>query len=212
MEKIPTRYCSTRGVPTTVTGMTAVYDSTTNFLTGTYTDNDQIIVDWTQTTTPPGGGGTGGGTTSNVDVAVSAANFGDVTLGENQTIDVSFTFSGTSLTVTGIQLTGNNSQYFKVDTKFPQTFFGGSGTITLELDLPLDATLGTFTSTLTLSATDAFGTTHTASSSVAYTAQNPGPGTTIQIPNNSTTEFAVALAVMIVVIVGSLAVLTRRRT
>ena len=205
-------HCSTRGVPTTVTGMTAVYDSITNFLTGTYTDNDQIIVDWTQTTTPPGGGGTGGGTTSNVDVAVSAANFGDVTLGENQTIDVSFTFTGTSLTVTGIQLTGNNSQYFKVDTKFPQTFFGGSGTITLELDLPLDATLGTFTSTLTLSATDAFGTTHTASSSVAYTAQNPGPGTTIQIPNNSTTEFAVALAVMIVVIVGSLAVLTRRRT
>jgi len=120
--------------------------------------------------------------------------------------------AGTSLTVTGIQLTGNNSQYFKVDTKFPQTFFGGSGTITLELDLPLDATLGTFTSTLTLSATDAFGTTHTASSSVTYTAQNPGPGTTIQIPNNSTTEFAVALAVMIVVIVGSLAVLTRRRT
>ena len=204
--------CSTRGVPTTVKGMTAVYDSTTNFLTGTYTDNDQIIVDWTQTTTPPGGGGTGGGITSNVDVAVSVANFGDVTLGENQTIDVSFTFTGTSLTVTGIQLTGNNSQYFKVDTKFPQTFFGGSGTITLELDLPLDATLGTFTSTLTLSATDAFGTTHTASSSVTYTAQNPGPGTTIQIPNNSTTEFAVALAVMIIVIVGSLAVLTRRRT
>jgi uncharacterized membrane protein len=159
--------------------MTAVYDSTTNFLTGTYTDNDQIIVDWTQTT-PPGGGGGGTGS-STVEVAISQASFGTVTLGTNQTIDVSFTFSGTSLTITGVQLTENGAQYIKSDTNFPQTFFGGSGTITLELDLPLDASTGNYTCTLTVTGTDAYGTTHAASSSVTYTAQVQGTGTTIQI-------------------------------
>ena len=50
-------HCSTRGVPTTVSGMVAVYDSTTTYLTGTYTDNAQIIIDWTQTSPTTGGSG-----------------------------------------------------------------------------------------------------------------------------------------------------------
>ncbi len=205
-------HCSTRGVPTTVSGMVAVYDSTTTYLTGTYTDTDQIIIDWTQTSPTSGGSGGGSGSSSTIEVAISQASFGTITLGTNQTIDVSFTFAGTSLTVTGVQVTGNEAQYIKADTTFPKTYFGGSGTITLELDLPGSAAAGTYTCTLTVTGTDAFGTTHTASSSVTYTAQTEATGPTIQLPNNSMIMFGVTIGVISVVIVGSLAVLTRRKS
>ena len=70
----------------------------------------------------------------------------------------------------------------------------------------------TYTCTLIVSGTDPFDTTHTASSSVTYTAQTEADGPTIQVPDNSMIMFGVTLGVISVVIVGSLAVLTRRKS
>jgi hypothetical protein len=202
--------CGSYGVPVTVSGMTAAYNSVSTMLTGMYTGQSAIVISWAST----GGTGTGSGSNGSgtVTVTLGQGNFGSVAAGSNETATLTFTFSGSSFTATSVTFTGNGAQYVNA-AGLPLTFFGGSGSITIELAVPVGASAGTYSLGATLTGLDAYGTEHICSGTAAYTVSaESGYGVTGPQMSSNLIEFIVVIAILACVIIGSLAVLTRRKT
>ena len=134
-------------------------------------------------------------------------NFGSVVAGEKQTATLTFTFTSSSFDAESVAFNGSMASYVTA-LNLPMTYYGGSGEITVEINLPAGTPTGSYTLSVTLTGLDAYGTSHQASGQASFTVtSSESPG--ISIPSG-TVSFIVVVAVLACVVVGSLAVLTRR--
>jgi hypothetical protein len=203
-------HCSSRGLPAYTQGLTGnAYDAGTTFLTALYTNQSNIILDWTTQSNNNNPSSNDNTDKTTFSLLVQSGSLGTVTIGGNKTATLTFTFSGTTnFQVLSVLFSGTGSQYVTA-VNLPQTFYSGTGTITVDIGLPAGVSEGTYTLSVTVSGFDASGLQRTASGQVSFIAEHQISGTT-ELPSSLTT-LVVALIVIIIVIIVALAVLVKPR-
>jgi hypothetical protein len=203
--------CSSRGLPVTITGMPgASYSAATTLLTGIYTAQTSVVVDWTSTSSPPSEPtGPSGDNSGQTTVTLKDVNFGNVNSGHGKLGTLTFSFTGTNINVLSVAFSGTGAEFLNA-TGLPLIFYGGSGSILVQLNIPAGTASGSYTLDVTLTALDAYGTQKVATGKVGFTVDAPiSPENTLGVPQDLTV-LVVVIIVIILVIIGTLAIIARR--
>ena len=201
--------CGSYGVPVTVTEMSGAYNTATGVLTGLYSNVASVVVSWASSSSG-GSGGSGGSSGGSTSVTLSSQNLGTVTAGTNQTETLAFSFVGSNFNVESVSFTGSLTQYVTA-INLPSTFYGSSGQVTVEFNLPAGTAAGSYSLTATLTGLDANGVQHQSTAPISFSVASEESGYGGFSVPTGWVPFAVVVAILSVVIVGSLAVLTKRR-
>ena len=203
--------CAIRGLPTSTQGLSGnAYDAGTTTLTALYSNQNNIVLDWTTQPSNPSDPSNPSNPQQTFTLAIQSSDIGTAYLGQNKTATIAFSFSGTTnFQVLSVLFSGAGSEYIKA-VNIPQTFYSGAGTITVDIDPPMGAHEGTYSVSVTLTGLDAAGLQRSASGQVTFTLEREKIGLTTGVPDNIA-EIIVVVIVLCVVIVAALAVLTRPR-
>jgi len=176
----------TRGVPTTVSGTSAVFDQTNRIAVIDVTSSATVQLNWNPNpTTPPGGGGGGGGDptvsptnqpTSNPSVTPSNGNteafkvsnidLGEISANSTVTATLHFTYSGSSIHLQSISLPEPFNDWYVQNANFTSLVYtlnpsgANSDSVNLVFNVP-NVSETAFNGDFSVSAVDAFGAVHT---------------------------------------------------
>ena len=203
-------YSGTWGTPQ-VTGLSAAYDTNTKMVTGTYTQSiSLLILDWTENSNV---GPTG--QQPPIAFTVIAAAFGATQQNQTRVIIVTFTFSSSSFTVTGVSFQGTGSQWLTPLTSFPATFTRGpeveaNGTIEVKLTIPANAEPGNYTVQAEVYGIDPYGTVQSATAPLSFIVEEKPSGLE-EIPGKLEQNLWILIGAVAIVAIVIAALLIRRR-
>jgi hypothetical protein len=183
------------------TGVSASFDKNSGMLSGTPTSKT-VILDWNYEVLVIQHG---------VTFQVYDQDLGTMQQGQASTVQVAFSFSSASFTVTGTQFQGSGSQWFTPATEFPASYTRGAeeyanGTIDVQLAIPEDAELGNHTAQVTVNGVDPYGTDHSATAALKFQVEEKGGGF-----NMLRNPWVVAALVLITVVIAAVALRTPKR-